>query len=127
MISVTPIYGAVAAFLLVFLSFRVISRRRTARVGLGVGEDRQLERAIRAHGNFCEYVPLVLLLMAFAEWQDAPDWRVHLVGLLLLSGRVIHALGLGQEPEPPKLRTIGMALTFAALISSGIILLVGLF
>ena len=124
--TVTPIYAALAAFLLVALSARVIRLRRSARVALGAGENRSLERAIRSHGNFCEYVPLILLLMAIAELQGGPDWRLHLVGLLLLTGRIIHAVGVAQEPEPIKLRTLGMFLTFVALISGAITILIGL-
>ena len=120
MLTVTPIYAGLAAFMLVALSVRVIRGRGVARVGLGDGDNLTLRRAMRAHGNFVEYVPLVLLLMALAEFQAAAAWQVHLVGVLLLVGRLAHALGVSREPEPRNFRVVGMALTFAALITGGL-------
>lgn len=120
MIAITPIYASFAAFMLVGLSVRVIRARRKAGVGLGDGDQPPLRRAMRAHGNFGEYTPIILLLMALAELQGVADWQVHLVGLLLLAGRVSHAFGVSREPEIYLYRTAGMALTFAALISGGL-------
>jgi uncharacterized membrane protein YecN with MAPEG domain len=59
--------------------------------------------------------------MAFAELQGLPVWRVHLLGVLLLAGRVIHAVAVLREPEPIRLRVAGMILTLAALIGGGTI------
>ena len=46
------------------LSARVIRGRGQHRVGLGSGGIDDMERSIRAHGNFAEYVPLTMLLIA---------------------------------------------------------------
>ncbi|MGI9383489.1 MAG: MAPEG family protein [Methyloligellaceae bacterium] len=118
--TITPIYAAIAALLFVALSARTIRGRRTAGVALGDGDDRLLQRAIRAHGNFAEYVPFTILLMALAELRDGPVWTVHVIGLTLLAGRMIHALGVSREPEQMRLRTLGMALTFTALITGAL-------
>ena len=48
------------------LSMRMISNRVRARVNLLDGGDEALTRAMRVHGNFAEYVPFALLLMALA-------------------------------------------------------------
>lgn len=118
--TITPIYAAIAALLFVFLSARTIRGRRTAGVALGDGDDRLLRRAIRVHGNFAEYVPFAILLMALAELQGRPVWTIHMIGVALLAGRMIHALGVGREPEQMRLRTLGMALTFVALITGAL-------
>ena len=38
------------------------------------------------------------------------------IGLILVAGRLIHAIGVSRQPEVPGSRTLGMGLTFAALI-----------
>lgn len=116
--SVTAIYAALAALFLVVLSYRVIRLRWSERIGLGDGRNRTLQRAMRVHANFTEYVPLALILMALAEMQGVPIWVIHLLGLTVLAGRMIHALGFGREPERLRLRVFGMVLTFSALIAA---------
>lgn len=123
MLAVVPIYAALLALLFVFLGVRVIRQRGRARVGLGDGGDRALARAIRVHGNFAEYVPLALLLLAFAELGGAAAWLVHLGGALLLAGRLAHAYGVSQEAEDLRLRVAGMALTFTVLVGTALVLL----
>jgi uncharacterized membrane protein YecN with MAPEG domain len=51
-LTVTPFYAALAALILMILSFRVIRLRRRLSVGLGAGGHAKLVRAIRSHGNF---------------------------------------------------------------------------
>jgi uncharacterized membrane protein YecN with MAPEG domain len=112
---ITAFYASLLAALYLYLSVRVIGWRRTQRVELGHGEDAQLLRRIRVHANFAEYVPLTLLLMALAESLTSPRPLVHLAGLLLLAGRLLHAYGLSQTPHVLRLRAGGMMLTLAAL------------
>lgn len=116
----TPVYAGLLTLLFVFLSLRVISMRHEARVGFGDGGNRVLLRRLRVHANFAEYVPLCLLLMALVEIQNGPAWVIHLTGLLLLAGRSVHAYGVSREPEVSKLRVIGMAVTFTALITAAL-------
>lgn len=122
--SVTPFYAAILALLFAVLSVRVIRLCRAAKAGLGDGGDRGLLRGLRVHGNFAEYVPLALLLMAFAEMRDAPAWTLHGLGVLLLAGRLAHALGVSREPELPGARVFGMALTFTVLIGGALTILI---
>ncbi|MDA4844127.1 MAPEG family protein [Hoeflea poritis] len=121
---VTPIFAGGLTLFYVYLAVRVITTRRTARVGLGDGGDTQMLRAIRVHANFAEYVPLGLLLMALAELQSAPPWIAAIIGLILAAGRLIHAYGVSRQPEVPGSRTLGMGLTFTALIIAAMLNLV---
>ncbi len=118
--TVTPLYAGLATLFFVFLSFRVIGMRRAAHVALGDGGDRLLMRRLRAHGNFAEYVPLAIVLMALAELQDTSVWILHFIGVVLIAGRLVHAYGVSQEPERIKLRVAGMVLTFTALITGAL-------
>ena len=53
----TALYAALLAALFILLSLRVIGARRVHRVALGAPNP-LVERAVRAHGNCAEYVPL---------------------------------------------------------------------
>ncbi|MGH6893577.1 MAG: MAPEG family protein [Dongiaceae bacterium] len=113
---VTPIHAALLALRFVFLSVRVIGMRRKAEVSLGDCGNRDLMRRLRVHGNFAEYVPFAIVLMALAELQGGPIWAIHLMGIALTAGRLIHAYGVSQEPEWFRLRVLAMGLTFSVLI-----------
>ncbi len=121
--AITAFYAALLGLFFVFLSFRVIGWRRLKSVELGHGEDSQLLRRMRVHANFAEYVPFTLLLMAMAESMTAPRPLIHVAGLILIAGRLMHAYGLSQTPHILRLRVGGMILTFTALALSAIICL----
>ncbi len=118
---ITSTYGGLLALLFVFLSLRVIAFRRQARIGLGDGNNPKLQRRIRVHSNLAEYVPFCLVLMLLAELQNVPAWNVHVIGGLLTAGRVVHAVGVSRDPEWLGSRTIGMALTFTAVIMAALV------
>lgn len=120
LVTVTPIYAALAGLLLLLLSIRVVKTRKKIRVAIGDKGDATLARRIRVHGNFVEYAPITLLLLLLAELQGGPVWLLHTVGASLLIGRCIHAYGVSQEPENFKVRSAGMLLTFAALVGGAI-------
>ena len=112
----TPIYAGVLTLMFVALSFRVIAGRRAAKARIGDGGDIVLKRRLRVHGNFAEYVPMALLLMLLLEIQGKPPLTIHIIGGLLIIGRILHAIGLGRQPDLMPMRVVGMLLTFAALI-----------
>ena len=124
MVSViVPAYAAVLALIYIVLAIRVIRLRRSAKVAIGTGGNAGLERTMRVHANFAEYVPFALLLATFVEMQGAPAWRVHLLCLALVAGRLIHAFGVSQERENIRLRVVGMATTIAVLTAMALSLL----
>jgi uncharacterized membrane protein YecN with MAPEG domain len=83
-----------------------------------------LERSVRAHGNFIEYVPMVLLMMYFAEVAELSELRLHITGTMLLLGRVMHGICFGFLEFNMPLRFGGMVLTLLALINISVSLLV---
>ena len=119
--AITAFYAALLGLFFVFLSFRVIGWRRLKSVELGHGEDSELLRRMRVHANFAEYVPFALLLMAIAESMTAPRPLIHVAGLILIAGRLMHAYGLSQTPHILRFRVGGIILTFTALALSAII------
>lgn len=116
-IQITALYASLLAIVYVVLSYRVAQRRMRLRVGLGAGENTELERAIRIHGNFAEYVPFALLLLAFFESGGGTPWAIHAAGSLLLLARVLHAIGLtGSSGRSPG-RFIGVTLTWLLMLA----------
>jgi uncharacterized protein len=116
MLIVTSVFAALLAIIYVRLSFAVIALRRANQVSLGTGGNDALERAIRAHGNFSEYVPIGIILIACLELNGAPWWLVAVPGISLTLGRILHAKGIHQPPPHFSNRIRGMQLTFFTLM-----------
>ncbi len=113
---VVALYAALLALLYLGLGLRVIRLRRRLKVAVGDGGQPELQRAVRVHANFAEYVPLALVLLLLAELQGAPAWLLHALGLALLVGRLIHARGVSRTREDFRWRVAGMTLTFPVLL-----------
>jgi len=92
--AVTSGYAAVLALIFVALSGWVIAGRGQFRVNLGDGGQADMNRRIRAHGNFAEYVPLVLLLAALLETSGTSRPTIHVLLLTLVVARILHPIGL---------------------------------
>jgi len=125
LLAITPIYAITLSIMLLGLSFQVIKMRRLHRVLFLDGGVKELRQAIRSHGNFVEYVPLCLLLMAFCELNGASTIALHGVGGTLLLGRLVHAYSVFQTLL--KHRVFGMSCTFLALIGATLLLISTLF
>lgn len=122
-LPVTATAAGALGLMYVALSFWVIARRRSAQVGIGDGDDKDLARRIRVHGNFAEYVPLCLVLLSLNEMAATrPAWLVPCAGAVV-AGRVLHALGLGRSVGVSAPRFLGMFLTFASIITLSVGLL----
>jgi uncharacterized membrane protein YecN with MAPEG domain len=117
MLFITSIIASVLTIIFVRLSFAVIRLRRKNKVGLGNGGNEELERAIRAQGNFAEYVPFGIMLIACLEINGAPWWLVAAPGMTLIAGRLIHARGINMPPPDFSQRVLGMKFTFNTLIA----------
>lgn len=117
MLIVTSIIAAVLTAVFIRLSFNVIGLRRKNKVGLGSGGNEDLERAIRAQGNFAEYVPFGLILLACLELNGAAWWLVAIPGVTLIIGRLIHAIGINTPPPDFSKRVLGMKFTFVTLMA----------
>ena len=123
MMGTTSFAAAVSAIVLVVLSLAVSLRRVKVGTDIGLGEDPGLIRLIRVHGNFIEYVPLALILLALAEYRGAaPALLFAIVGLLFV-GRLAHAVGMLRGSTP--VRAFGMIATHGALLAAASALLLG--
>ncbi len=110
------LYAGLHGLLLIVLMASVSMARRRVKTTLGDGGDPGLTRRIRALGNFTEYVPLALLLLALSQHLGLGSLYVHLLGLTLLVTRISHAYGISQLDETLVYRMIGMMGTLLVLL-----------
>lgn len=117
---VTPLAAGLLAILFMLLSSLVVRLRRRDSVGIGHGASKDLRRAIRVHGNFAEYVPLALIMLALVEGSGMmPGWLVWLLGGTLVVSRILHAIGLSGSAGMSMGRFGGTALTLLFLLVAG--------
>ncbi len=70
-------------------------------------QEGMLQRKVRAHGNFVEYVPLGLLAIVALELMNCPTWLLWLLGGTLTLSRIIYAWGVIKTYGPSIGRAIG--------------------
>ena len=110
----TSIYAGLCGLFLAWLALQTIKIRRAAKVKLGDNGNFELLSAIRAHGNFAEYMPITMILLFLLEYNGAPAVSIHLIGFTFLAGRWIHAQGLLKDNLQK--RVVGMKFTLNILI-----------
>jgi len=120
----TALYAALLGLFFIVLSFIVVGKRRQFKIGIGSNGEIMLERAIRVHANFAEYVPFALLLMLLAEYSGLAAIYLHIFGVMLLLGRLSHAWGVRQRKEPLKFRVVGILLTLSVILLCAVAIIV---
>lgn len=123
MVPITGMYAGILALFFVALSVRTLRTRRRNQIAVGDGGNSEMLRAMRVHGNFAEYAPLALLLIALVESNGAGANWVHALGAALVVGRLSHAFGVSKPNEDFRFRVLGMSLTFFTLVGAALTLL----
>ncbi|MEN8718684.1 MAG: MAPEG family protein [Oceanococcaceae bacterium] len=118
--TITLFYAGLLGIGYLLLTARVIRGRQTKSINLGSGNDADMERRIRGHANFVEYVPMILLLMLLLELSQVNALLLHGVGLALLAGRILHGVALSFTEKWMLGRFYGTVLTLSALLISSI-------
>lgn len=122
MVLHTGIYAALCGSMLIGLAAHVIRARRKQMMAMGQG-DFELQRRIRAHGNFAEYAPMFLIMLGFSELQGLHPLAVHGFGVVFMAGRGMHAYSLlkaeqyvdGKITAFPHWRRRGMVCCFGCI------------
>ena len=114
-LPITLTIAGAAALINIWLSVRTGRVRLASKVAYGDGGHEPLLVRMRAHANFVEYAPFVLVLMALIEMAvGSPTW-LWLVGIAFILARLIHVFGMDRPPPNP-LRAIGIAGTILVLL-----------
>lgn len=116
MLLVTLLTGGMLGLLFFLLSLRVVQKRLAGMVAFGDGGDQALLERVRAHGNFSEYVPFLLILMASIESSigHGSMWLWASGGVLVIA-RIAHVIGISR-PSPNLFRSAGVVLTWLLLV-----------
>ena len=98
-LPITAIYAGLLAIFALVLSARAGGYRGKAQVSILYGDpiNWELAQRVRAHQNFLEYVPIVLILMGISELNGAGSTMLHSVGALLIVARIAHLVGLKHD------------------------------
>ena len=124
--AITANYLAILALIYAALALHVIRLRRSSKAPFNDGGDENLRSAIRAHGNFMEYVPIITLMVAVLEMSRASPLRIHLLMGALLLSRLLHPLGMYATTNSLPFwicRGGGVVITIFLLISCAVAIL----
>ncbi len=114
-LSITFFLTATFGLMLVALSTYTSLRRRKLLVAHGDAGDTELKHRIRAHGNFIENAPFLLIVTGALEMAMAPQWAVALLAVAFLVARLIHATGT-LYGKGPALRATAMVIQHTATV-----------
>jgi len=118
----TPIFISILALFYIFLAMRIGYMRGSPVMKLFFKMDKEispekLNRNVRAHGNFSEYVPLYFLLLLVSELTEASSYDYMLVASLIFTyGRIAHAVCFAFFDYNPFLRISGMLSTYVGIV-----------
>jgi uncharacterized membrane protein YecN with MAPEG domain len=115
-ISITGFYAGIIGLLFIGLAINVIRLRLKFKVGIGDGDQALLAKAIRVHGNFAEYVPITLFLLACYELNGGNVLWLHILGASLFVARILHVIGLTKTIGVSIQRQFGTISTFLVMM-----------
>jgi uncharacterized protein len=115
-LPITLTIAAGAALVNIWLMIRCGQARTKNKVSIGDGGDEFVIRRMRAHANFVENAPFVLILIAAIEAtsKTSPMW-LWWVGILFIFGRLAHGLGM-DGGALGKGRMVGTLITMLTLV-----------
>ncbi|MCJ2040924.1 MAPEG family protein [Methylobacterium sp. J-059] len=99
--TLTAFYAGLFALIYVGLSAWVVASRVSSDTLHGDGGNEALEKRIRTQGNFGEYVPLALILVALLEAGGGGPTLERTLLIVLLVGRVLHPFGMFTAKNSP--------------------------
>ncbi|MCW3846832.1 MAPEG family protein [Sphingomonas sp. LB-2] len=117
MLPIALTTAGAAALVNFWLAWRIGQVRTAEKISIGDGGNPRLIARMRAHLNFAEYVPLVLILIALIELARGTHLWLWIVALLFILGRVAHPIGMDGSRFA---RTFGMATTALTTVGLGL-------
>lgn len=122
-LTASAFYVGINILMTLSLAFLVTNMRERTGIMTGDGGNEDLKKAIRAHGNNIEYVPLVLVAIITMDMLGMADVWVHAIGSAFVFSRALHAIGIYETLDRSPLRFVGAVGTYAVLLASGLIIL----
>ena len=125
--QITMTYTAVLGLIYAALSVNVVALRLKLDVPYGDANNDRLRVATRMHGNFAEWVPLIVLLVAGLEMNGLADHHLHMLMGALVAARILHATGLSFSVGTPFYfagRISGALTTWLVLCTASVLILI---
>lgn len=120
---ITGIYAGICGLLLVVLYIRISQRRLATKIGVGSGDDAELEQRVRAHGNLVESAPFALILLYLIEQTGLSSTYIHVLGAAFVIARLAHAQGMSSTTGRSTGRFVGSLGTVILLFVMSLLLL----
>ena len=114
-LPITLTIAGAAALLNIWLGMRVGRVRMAHKVATGDGGNPEVVVRMRAHANFTEYTPFVLLLIGLIELAVGTSLWLWVVGAVYVLARIAHGFGM-DRPAPNALRAAGIIATMLILL-----------
>ena len=106
-LPITLTFAGAAAILHIWLAARVSRLRAAHKISIGDGGNEALVRRMRAHANYGESMPIILIMIALIELAGGDARILWAAGIIFILSRIAHGFGMDQ-PSPSRLRMIGM-------------------
>jgi uncharacterized membrane protein YecN with MAPEG domain len=111
LLPITLTFAAACALLNLWLAIRCARFRIRDEVMHGDAGHTLLARRMRAHANFVEYTPIVLILTGLVELAAGASIWLWVAALVYVVARAAHAFGMDAD-KPTALRAGGALLTW---------------
>ena len=98
MLHVTALYAGLLGLIAIGLGMGSGFLRVKTGISIGDGGDKKQTLAMRRHGNFCEWVPIALILLGTLELNGVSSTPLHVLGGVLVAARIAHPIGLNPTP-----------------------------
>jgi uncharacterized membrane protein YecN with MAPEG domain len=113
--SALALYVGLNLLLTLVLAINVVRHRFKGESGDPVA----LEKAVRAHGNNTEYVPIILVGLCVTAMMGTSAQTISILGGTLFVARVFHAYGIQQSKVPNIFGMVGNIVTWLVMLCIG--------
>lgn len=120
-LAVTALYAGLNFIGTIVLAVLVVRQRLVTKTPIGDGGNKAMIKAIRAHNNNLEYVPIVIILLAILELNGLAGWALHALGAGLTVARILHPVGLYKSTSTSFGRFWGTLLTWLVILIAAIL------
>ena len=95
--TTTAMLAAALIIIMMILKLSVGLYRGKVRVGVGTGDDLELERKMRRHGNLSENAALFVATLALAEIIGGSPFVITGFALVFFAARLFHIAGFSSQ------------------------------
>ena len=107
--NISILFTIIFIIFYLILTIITIKARKSTKVAYGDDGNKELIKAVRAHGNFFEFTVFFIISSFLLEILDANQIYVLFVNIVFLLGRIFHAYSMLKEKT--LFRVIGMMAT----------------